>query len=162
MRLRSAVGGFLLVAWATGYACAPVGDDVLTAEKPDPLVTYGCPSDDAAAASVTGSAHRVLCQSCLAYCHVDHPAAGGMNLEPRNVTESVIAVPSKQAPHLFRISPGHPEESYLVHKIRGTHLEAGGEGQRMPAGGFVLSEASKATLERWIAEMPAGVTRPGE
>lgn len=83
-----------------------------------------------------------------------------MNLEPRHVAETVVSAPAKQAPHLFRISPGYPAESYLVHKIRGTHIGVGGEGQAMPAGGFELRSEARATLERWIAAMPAGATRP--
>ncbi len=48
--------------------------------------------------------------------------------------------------------PGNPEKSYLLHKLRGTHLEAGGKGERMPWGIEPLREDQIALIATWIKD----------
>ena len=50
------------------------------------------------------------------------------------------------------VAPGNPEASYLIHKLRGTHIEAGGVGERMPFQLEPLSEQEIATIVTWIRD----------
>jgi mono/diheme cytochrome c family protein len=64
------------------------------------------------------------------FCHVTGAENAGLNLGRRESRASLMA-PSSEAP-LPRVTPGDPEKSYLVHKLRGTHLSVGGSGNAMP------------------------------
>jgi len=48
---------------------------------------------------------------------------------------------------MFRIAPGEPDQSYLVHKIQGTQATVQGSGQRMPLGGAPLSAEQIGSLQ---------------
>lgn len=49
------------------------------------------------------------------------------------------------------IEPGDPAKSYLFHKISGTQLEVGGDGESMPPyPGPMLSTDQLATIQEWI------------
>jgi hypothetical protein len=50
-----------------------------------------------------------------------------------------------------RVAPGVPENSYLVHVLRGTKLC--GDSVRMPSGGPYLEEHEIRIVERWIREL---------
>ncbi len=50
-----------------------------------------------------------------------------------------------------RIKPGSKEDSYLFHKIAGTHLTVGGSGLRMPRNGPpYLSDVEIERIGKWI------------
>ena len=87
-------------------------------------------------------------QQCYA-CHLRGAEPGGLALEPGIAYEELVGVESTQS-DLLRVAPGEPEASYLVHKLRGTHLEVGGEGARMPQGGVGVTEDILDTIVRWI------------
>lgn len=85
-----------------------------------------------------------------AACHLTGEEAGGMALHPRAAHETLVGVPSTES-SLLRVKPGAPDESYLVHKIQGTQLDAAGGGLRMPADGEPLTAAEIAMIRAWIA-----------
>ena len=64
------------------------------------------------------------------FCHVDGAENGGLNLGRRKSHAALMAA-STEAP-MPRITPGDPQKSYLVHKLRGTHVDVGGSGSAMP------------------------------
>jgi hypothetical protein len=97
----------------------------------------------------------LLNQQCYA-CHLTGAASGELALEPGVAYQQLVEVPSSQS-ELLRVAPGDPEASYLVHKLRGTHLEVGGEGTRMPQGGAGVAEQLLDRVVRWIeAGAPPG------
>jgi len=59
---------------------------------------------------------------------------------------------SFQNPSMNRITPGDSTQSYVMHKLDGTHLSAGGEGSRMPQGGPFLSQEQLDGIRAWINE----------
>lgn len=69
---------------------------------------------------------------------------------------AMVDVESQQAPGVKLIAPGAPENSYLVHKLRGTHALVGGGGARMPIADAALDDSEQAAVEAWIAN---GATR---
>ncbi len=65
--------------------------------------------------------------------------------------EMLVERLSHQLPSMPLVSPSAPEESYLVHKLRGTHLEVGGEDDAMPPGNREsLNEEEIQLVEEWI------------
>ena len=49
------------------------------------------------------------------------------------------------------ITPGDPANSYLLHKVSGTHFSVGGGGNVMPPGGG-FSSSDIADIEQWIIQ----------
>ncbi len=58
--------------------------------------------------------------------------------------------PSFQNSSMNRITPGDSTQSYVMHKLDGTHLSAGGVGSRMPQGGPFLSDEQLDGIRAWI------------
>lgn len=82
-------------------------------------------------------------------CHLPGNGLGGLDLHPRGGYANLVGVFSTQSP-LLRVAPGSPEESYLYHKLIGTHISVGGSGERMPFSGTSLSEEQIELIRRWI------------
>jgi hypothetical protein len=91
----------------------------------------------------------VLRTQC-ATCHLTGQEAGNMKLHPGAAHASLVGVQSIESP-LLRVKPGAPDDSYLMHKLEGTHLDAGGSGDRMPFGQPPLDEATRTRIRSWIA-----------
>lgn len=91
-----------------------------------------------------------LNQQCYA-CHLTGATSGGVNLEPGASFSNLVGIPSSESP-LPRVTAGDPELSYLIHKLRGTHLEVGGSGLQMPMGGGQVSEEILDLVSQWITE----------
>ncbi|KAK0329987.1 hypothetical protein LTR94_034607, partial [Friedmanniomyces endolithicus] len=75
-------------------------------------------------------------------------ASGGLNLESGSAFKSIVLVKSGESPLLY-VSPGKPEESYLIHKLEGTHIKVGGSGERMPLAGS-LEQPSVDAIRNWV------------
>jgi len=94
----------------------------------------------------TDSAGRAACTSC----HSDQgrtPAAG-LNLRRETAYAQLVSVRSGQRSDLMRVSPGDPDNSYLVQKLEG-HSQI--TGQRMPrTGGPYLTDGQMMIIRRWI------------
>ncbi|MFO7563648.1 MAG: hypothetical protein R6X02_13455 [Enhygromyxa sp.] len=90
--------------------------------------------------------------SCLAMCHEpDGNAVSVLDLSG-NAYGNIVSVPSTQAPGMNLVEPGNAAESYLVAKLRGTQVAAGGLGAMMPSGTQMLPEETIALVEAWIDE----------
>jgi hypothetical protein len=85
---------------------------------------------------------------CVA-CHLTGEEPGNLALNPADAYLNLVGRPSIESP-LVRVKPDSPEDSYLIRKIEGTHLKAGGKGARMPLGGPVLDGESVAVIRAWI------------
>lgn len=82
-------------------------------------------------------------------CHQAQGASGNLNLESGAAYGALVSVKSGESP-LSYVVPGDPEKSYLIHKVAGTHVKAGGSGERMPLTG-PLDPQSIAKLRDWVA-----------
>ena len=91
----------------------------------------------------------VLKTRCAA-CHLTGTEAGNMALHPRAAYTSLVGVPSVEVPGMSRVEPGSPAESYLVHKLEGSHLDAGGNGVRMPLNEPPLDADTLSRFRRWV------------
>lgn len=83
-------------------------------------------------------------------CHVDAVPAPA-ELSFADAYSSLVSVASTEAAGLDRVEPGSSGDSYLWHKVNGTHASVGGSGDPMPAPGGGLDAGSLATIEAWIS-----------
>ena len=96
----------------------------------------------------TGQVLPLLKSRCLV-CHMPGAESGGLSLHPRSAYENLVGARSTESP-LLRVSPGKPDESYLLLKLTGEHLRAGGTGERMPFGEAPLAPEDIDLVRRWI------------
>ncbi|HHO50480.1 MAG TPA: hypothetical protein ENK18_06285 [Deltaproteobacteria bacterium] len=78
-------------------------------------------------------------------CHLGGFASGGFSFD--TVPDELVGVSSRAS--MPYVTAGAPEESYLLHKLAGTHLEVGGFGARMPIGP-PLTESEISLVRSWI------------
>lgn len=87
-------------------------------------------------------------------CHALELPQAGLVLE-EGMALPMLAEAAGEQSAMPRVTPGSPERSYLLHKLKGTHLEQGGSGLGMPLteGAFTpLREQDIALIETWIRE----------
>jgi hypothetical protein len=85
-------------------------------------------------------------------CHASTSPAAEQSLAEGLAYVNVYNVPSQELPSMDRVEPGDPDQSYLVHKIQGTHLDVGGSGLRMPRGQEPLSQDQINLIRAWIQQ----------
>lgn len=92
--------------------------------------------------------------SCaISGCHAGPSPAAGLSLEAGRLYTApfgAVGVPSIEAPLLLRIEPGRSDRSYLVDKLEGSQLQAGGSGEQMPLGLPELDAVFIGQLRSWI------------
>ena len=74
-----------------------------------------------------------------------------MSLVAGQAFSNVVNVAARQA-SMKRVTPNQPDNSYLVHKVQGTHLDVGvgGSGSRMPLNRSPLSQSDIDLIRDWI------------
>lgn len=92
----------------------------------------------------------VLRMRC-AVCHMTGSEPGSLRLIPSAAYESLVGKSSISTGRWLVIA-GKPEESYLINKLRGTHLDVEGQGSRMPQGQDPLSQEVVHLIETWIEQ----------
>lgn len=93
-----------------------------------------------------------------AVCHAGANAPLGLRLEDAQTSyDNLVDVRSVEVPSLFRVEPGNPDDSYLIHKLEGTQAV----GDRMPRGRPPLAPEEIAAIRQWIAD-GAPPPAPGE
>lgn len=104
-------------------------------------------------AKLRGNVATVLYDSCaVTACHIGPFISEDLDLStPEAARAQQVGVASRQSP-LLRVVPGRPSQSYTWHKILGTHLAAGGTGDRMPQGGPFLDDPAMEKIRAWILE----------
>lgn len=103
-----------------------------------------------AAASVDFAAEiqPILDETCV-MCHQGEYAASELSLDAEQAPASLIGVASTQT-DMPLVTPGAPEDSYFLHKIKGTHETVDGFGSQMPMGGELSVEQIELVTD-WIA-----------
>jgi hypothetical protein len=92
----------------------------------------------------TDSSGRLACTNCH---NGVNPFVPG-NLRAGSAYGTLVNVRSVQKPNLFRVAPGDPDNSYIIHKLEG---RADIVGLRMPRGtGPFLTDGQLLVLRRWI------------
>ncbi|HUJ61821.1 MAG TPA: hypothetical protein VLX92_25125 [Kofleriaceae bacterium] len=123
--------------------------------------TSGCAlvPDPSGASARAADVEPILAASCaLGGCHLHAPGAGGLVLDDGWVA-AVVGVRAQES-SMMLVTPGDPDDSWLVHKIYGTFCPGScdggvGCGAEMPFGG-ALSDPERATIVAWIAAGAGG------
>ncbi len=101
--------------------------------------------------TLSGDVQPIFTSTCaLSGCHAGSNPEEGLNLSAGQTFANVVNVPSRQLPGIDRVTPSRPDSSYLVLKLSGMHLDAGGSGAQMPKGGTPLSMDQLGIIGRWI------------
>lgn len=123
------------------------GNSTSPAESSSPDVTI----QDDAIPSEQISAFRQIQDTVFtpicAECHGSAGASAGLRLDDGASFAALVDVASSEVPELNRVSPGDPDNSYLVQKIEGTAAV----GARMPLGGPMLPQESISLIRDWIS-----------
>jgi len=83
----------------------------------------------------------------LSGCHSGTSPASGLDLSS-SAYSKIVNVSSRQRAALFLIKPLDPDNSYLIHKIKGDDIS----GSRMPLGRTPLTVDVIALIENWIRQ----------
>lgn len=97
--------------------------------------------------SFKGDIQPIFDANCVA-CHLAEGPEAALNLEPGTAYRELIGQQSVQT-GMPLVSPGNPQASYLMKKLTGAHIAAGGTGAAMPP----LAPLSPATIQvisAWI------------
>lgn len=115
-----------------------------------PLLAASPALSDESRVSFERQIQPILDENCV-ICHQIGSAPQGLVLEQGSSFAALVARTSREAAQILLVTPGRPEESYLVAKLEGRQLAAGGQGDQMPLGGR-LDAQSILLIRRWIAE----------
>ncbi len=80
-------------------------------------------------------------------CHAAGSSPSGLVLEAGQSYGNLVGRPAAENSALARVSPGNPDASYIILKLRGDPNITGG---RMPLGGPYLSADQIAGIAAWI------------
>jgi len=95
--------------------------------------------------NTTDSSGRPACINC----HNGNPFVPG-NFAGAGAYGALVGARSVEKPSLFRVAPGDPDNSYMVHKLEGGPNIVG---ERMPRGGGpYVTDGQMLVIRRWIAE----------
>jgi hypothetical protein len=112
------------------------------------------PPDDTV--SFAADVEPLLNGSCaFSGCHGTtntQPGNKPMRLTTGQAYDAIVNVSSAQLLSMNRITPGDPDQSYLIHKLQGTHQGVGGTGGRMPAGQSPLAPSVIAMMRQWVSQ----------
>jgi hypothetical protein len=101
---------------------------------------------------LTSDVQPILTANCaFPGCHAGNDPQKGMHLGPGQTYSNVVNVASQELPSMNRVTRNQPDNSYLVHKVQGTHLGVGGNGSRMPLGRSPLSQDEIDIIRAWVA-----------
>jgi hypothetical protein len=85
-------------------------------------------------------------------CHVGGGAPEGLRLDAADSFNLLVGVPSTEVPSLMRVTPGDPDNSYIIQKLEG-HAAVGGQ---MPLGCPMsqpcLTTTTIAFIRQWITD----------
>jgi len=84
-------------------------------------------------------------------CHITGEEPGKMALIPGQAYAALVNQPSVEAEGMLRVTPGDPGQSYLIHKLEGTHADVGGSGARMPFHQGPLPAKQILQFRDWIS-----------
>jgi mono/diheme cytochrome c family protein len=79
-------------------------------------------------------------------CHASGSSPSGLVLDAGQSYGNLVGHPAAESP-LDRVSPGNPDGSYIILKLRG---DPSITGERMPLGGPYLSPAQIEGIAAWI------------
>lgn len=92
-----------------------------------------------------------LLRTRCATCHLTGKESGKIALHPKAAYANLVGVKATISDY-ERVKAGAPDESYMIMKLEGTHLDKGGAGARMPFAAPPLDAEKIVLIRRWIEE----------
>jgi parallel beta-helix repeat protein len=143
-------GGSVSYFWNVMPACS-----VPPPQPNCPLVTTTSTTSTSSTTSTTMLFTFTQVQSLFASqctpCHTSSSSGGLTGLHDYNMAyTNTVNVASSELPSMDRFEPNSSATSYIMHKLDGTHITAGGSGSQMPLGGPFLSQADRDGIRAWI------------
>lgn len=136
----------LLLALLTACtATPPIVEDTSTDEDSGEVVVF--PDEPAHDADL-----QPLWDELCYGCHTGSFPELDLSTDRGTTWQQLVNVPSRQVPSMNRVTPGEPEQSYLWHKLSGTHLDVGGSGATMPKYPRALPPGGLEAVKRWIEQ----------
>jgi hypothetical protein len=83
-------------------------------------------------------------------CHVSGAPAGLAMPDAATAYTNLVGVTATQNDTMPRVDPNDSANSYIWHKVSGTHLDVGGSGVQMPRNRAPLGQADIDALAAWI------------
>jgi len=131
----------LLAAVATG--CAGNGNGLDANGNP---ITPGSGGGTPLTATFQSIQDNVFTPICTK-CHIGSGAPEGLQLDAAHSYSLLVGVASAEQATVLRVSPGSPDNSYIIRKLQGT---AGISGGQMPLGGPYLPQSTIDVIRQWI------------
>lgn len=103
---------------------------------------------DAPLAATLASIQANLFDPVCIVCHAGASAPLGLRLDKANSFTNLVGVRSVENASTFRVNPGAPNTSYLIHKLEGT----ASTGAQMPLGGPPIPQATIDFVRQWISD----------
>jgi len=110
------------------------------------LFTITTPASGATLAAIQSNVFTPSC--AVAGCHTGTTAQQGLRLDAGFSFNNLVNVASTEVPALMRVTPGDPDNSYLVQKLEGSAAV----GAQMPFGGMPLNQALINDIRQWITD----------
>ena len=129
-------------------AAARGSETALSPEKTKALAQCGDGAQQLGRVSFATDVQPILDMNCVA-CHQAAAPEHDLVLETGLSYQSMVGRTAVEV-KMPVVLAGNPQQSYLYHKIAGTHLGVGGKGARMPLGGQ-LDVNSIQKICSWIA-----------
>lgn len=82
-------------------------------------------------------------------CHIGASAPLGLQLDAAHSYALLVGIPSAEQPSVLRVSPGNPDNSYIVRKLEGAPGISGGQ---MPLGQTPLPQSTINVIRQWITD----------
>ena len=102
-----------------------------------------------AAASVTSAQAYATVVQPKCGCHVG--GSGGLTINSAGTLKANTINVDATSALMKRVTPGNIDQSYLLYKAHGQHLNVpGGSGGTMPLGGSPLTDTERCTLVNWV------------
>jgi hypothetical protein len=155
-RIAARTGVFSLVAMlCLSVACDDTSDDMGSGET-DTTAGDGDgdtgDGDGDGELSYAADIQPIWDASCTTGCHTAGGFAEAFVILDGDSYGNIVGVLSGQATDKQLIEAGNAANSYLIAKLRGTQVEAGGSGGQMPGGQMPvpLPEATIVMIEEWV------------
>ena len=122
----------------------------------DGVTDEDCSCYDPYTYSFSADVQPIFDGACIG-CHSDYPEYGyyapwGLDLNSGVSWGNLYDVVAGGLPTMARVEPGDSANSYLIHKLEGTQLTVGGDGDQMPLYGPYLDAATLDIVRTWIDE----------
>jgi len=136
----------LILCCALLYGCAGNGNGLDV--NGNPIGSDGGGLPVAFEPTYTNIQNNVFSSICIE-CHVGAQAPEGLRLDAQNAYDNLVGVRSVEQSDLFRVAPGSPDASYIIHKLEGGPNITGGQ---MPLNRPALSQETINAIRVWISQ----------